>query len=126
MFKDSNPFISYLKSRFPQASDFRFKNLLNGPQILYHDGLSERVEYVPVLCWRVDDKEFMFAPDPKFNKYTESISLFGQRSRTVADYSEAYDVAIEAIEASINSSIDEFNKRNISKYPTINGRQVRF
>ncbi len=126
MFTASNAYLSFLKSEFPQASDFRFEYPFNGPQIHFMDGRRERVEYVPVLCWKVGSTNHCWSPDPRFKTRLESFPLVATRERTYATYDHAFSEAQEAIRASIEGTTDEFNKSHVSKYPLIDGRQVRF
>jgi hypothetical protein len=125
MFQGSDPFISYLKSTFPEASDFRFENFHPQPEIDYYDGRYRRTEYVPVLHWKVKDVSYRWAPTPHFQKYWQSLPLGGKVERTRPSYDHAFADALEVIELTVKrgkDAIDEYNRTHPSPYERIHGR----
>ena len=126
MFTASNTFIEYLKSSFPEASDFRFDDVYYQPKIEYYDGPYRRVEYVPVLRWKVKGVSYCWAPTPTFTAYWQKTPMGSNFLRTQPNYNHAYSDAYEVIELTVKhgkEAIDEYNRTHISSYARIQSRQ---
>lgn len=125
MFTGSNPFLSFLKSRFPEATDFKFEDFVGQPEIDYFDGPYQRTEYVPVLSWKVNGIAYRWAPTPVFQQFWQRLPFGGKTSRTEPTYDHAYSDALEVIELTIKhgkEAIDEYNRTHQSPYARIHGR----
>ena len=104
-------FKTIIKQKFPEVTHLEINHWVDNVQPIRYD--IDRIEYPPVVSWRIGTKRFKYVLNPKFKEqyHNDWLSVLSGKSRTVnVDYSNQEQVLYEIIKYTVDGkSMDEIN-----------------